>query len=113
MTEEKSIFSKIVDREVPAQIIYETDDVLAFRDVNPQAPVHILVIPKKQVRDVMEADESLLGKVMEAVRAVAAQEGLVDDGFRVVLNTGTYGGQTVFHLHAHVLGGRVMQWPPG
>ncbi len=110
----ETIFSKIIKREIPATIIYEDDLALAFRDVNPQAPVHFLVIPKQPIvklSDATEADQSLLGHLLLVASKVAAQEGLT--GFRLVTNNGTEAGQTVFHLHIHVLGGRSLDWPPG
>jgi histidine triad (HIT) family protein len=110
-----TIFGKIIRREIPAAIVYEDDLALAFRDVNPQAPVHILVIPKQPIVNLAaatEADQALLGHLMLVIQRVAAQEGL-DNGYRVVANTGSDGGQTVFHLHFHLLGGRSLAWPPG
>ncbi|MDR1145141.1 MAG: HIT domain-containing protein [Verrucomicrobiales bacterium] len=112
----KSIFAKIIDREIPAQIIHETDELLAFRDINPQAPAHFLIIPKKRFHRLAEvpADEAgLLGRLLLAAAAVARQEGLAADGYRIVINNGANGGETVPHLHIHVLGGRALQWPPG
>lgn len=110
-----TIFSKIVRREIPADIVYEDDLALAFRDVHPQAPVHILIIPKRAIVSIHEAtdtDAALLGHLLLTVKRVATQEGL-EKGYRVVINTGEDGGQTVFHLHAHLLGKRAMTWPPG
>ncbi|MBD2160282.1 histidine triad nucleotide-binding protein [Limnothrix sp. FACHB-1083] len=110
-----TIFGKIIRREIPAAIVYEDDLALAFRDVNPQAPVHLLVIPKKPIENLAAAtaeDQTLLGHLMLVIQKVAQQEGL-DQGYRVVANTGEDGGQTVFHLHFHVLGGRSLAWPPG
>lgn len=112
---EKNIFQRIIDREIPAEIIWETDDVLAFRDIQPQAPTHILVIPKPALTtldDATEDHESLLGRLLLAAAAVARQEGLTN-GYRVVVNCGPDGGQEVPHLHLHVLGGRRLSWPPG
>jgi histidine triad (HIT) family protein len=107
------LFCKIANKEIPAQIVYETELVLAFRDINPQAPVHILVIPKKHIASLAEsAAASLSGDLTEAVRAITQQEKIVD-GYRVVINTGVNAGQTVDHLHYHILGGRKMTWPPG
>jgi histidine triad (HIT) family protein len=109
-----TIFQKIIDRQIPATIVYEDDRALAFRDISPQAPTHILVIPKQplaRLADMTAADEALVGHVMWVAREVAVREGLTD--FRVVLNNGAGAGQSVFHLHAHVLGGRPMGWPPG
>jgi histidine triad (HIT) family protein len=111
----ETIFTKIINREVPAEILYEDDRALAFRDVNPQAPVHFLVIPKKPVVSVASAedeDASLLGHLLRVVARVAAAEQL-ENGYRVVTNVGQDGGQSVFHLHLHVLGGRPLSWPPG
>jgi histidine triad (HIT) family protein len=111
----ETIFSKIIRKEIPADIVYEDDLVLAFRDVQPQAPVHILVIPKKPIESIATAnpeDAALLGHLLLTVKRVAAQEGL-EQGYRVVINTGEDGGQTVFHLHLHLLGKRSMTWPPG
>lgn len=111
----ETIFSKIIAREIPADIVYEDEQCLAFNDIAPQAPVHILVIPKKAIVDLGAAqgeDAALLGHLM-LVAAKVAKEAGCDGGFRVVANTGSDGGQTVFHLHLHVMGGRGMQWPPG
>lgn len=111
----QTIFSKIIRREIPADIVYEDDLALAFKDVNPQAPVHILVIPKKPIPKLDNAefqDEALLGHLLLTVKRVAEQAGLTD-GYRLVINTGSDGGQTVYHLHLHILGGRQMAWPPG
>ena len=113
---EDTIFSKIIRREIPADIVYEDDLCLAFRDIAPQAPTHVLVIPKKPIPNLSDAtveDKSLLGHMLLTVKALAEQLGIADDGYRVVINTGTNGGQTVFHLHMHLLGGRSLQWPPG
>ncbi|MBE9057206.1 histidine triad nucleotide-binding protein [Sphaerospermopsis sp. LEGE 08334] len=116
MSETKdTIFGKIIRREIPANIVYEDDLALAFTDVNPQAPVHILVIPKKPIVNIATAqpeDQALLGHLLLTVQKVAAKAGL-ENGYRVVMNTGNDGGQTVYHLHIHILGGRPMAWPPG
>ncbi|MFZ5831254.1 MAG: histidine triad nucleotide-binding protein [Planctomycetota bacterium] len=112
---EKNVFQRIIDREIPAKIVYEDDDCLAFHDINPQAPVHVLVIPKKpivSVDDIQPDDDALVGRVLRAVGKVAAQLGL-EDGYRVVTNCGRRAGQEVMHLHFHVLGGRDFGWPPG
>lgn len=112
MTE--TIFSKIIDREIPADILHEDEFSLAFRDINPQAPVHFLVIPKKPIpklSDATEEDQSLLGHLLLVANRLAAQEGLSD--FRLNVNNGAGASQTVFHLHVHVLGGRPFSWPPG
>ncbi|BAY49910.1 HIT family protein [Scytonema sp. HK-05] len=111
----ETIFSKIIRREIPADIVYEDDLALAFKDVNPQAPVHILVIPKKPIPKLTDAesqDDALLGHLLLTVKRVAEQAGLTN-GYRLVINTGPDGGQTVYHLHLHILGGRQMTWPPG
>ncbi|MEE3719290.1 histidine triad nucleotide-binding protein [Tumidithrix elongata RA019] len=111
----ETIFSKIINRQIPANIVYEDDLSLAFRDITPQAPVHILVIPKQPIPMLAEAtaqDQALLGHLLLVAAKIAKDEGL-DRGFRVVINNGDHGGQTVFHLHLHILGGRAMQWPPG
>ena len=110
-----TVFQKIIDRQIPADIVFETDSVLAFRDANPQAPVHVLVIPKRPVVNLAEAtdgDAALLGECLRACDAVARQAG-VGDAYRVVTNSGAGAGQSVFHLHFHVLGGRDLSWPPG
>lgn len=112
----ETIFSRIIRREIPADIVYETEEILAFRDVHPQAPVHILVIPKTPLINLQRADtshEPLLGKLLLACNIIADQEGLGTDGYRVVINNGASAGQSVFHLHLHILGGRQFLWPPG
>jgi histidine triad (HIT) family protein len=109
-----TIFARIVRGEIPARIVAETARALAFHDVAPQAPVHILVIPKDPVECLDDVDDTLLlGELLALARDVARQEGLAADGYRVVINTRGLGGQTVPHLHLHVLGGRAMHWPPG
>jgi len=111
-----TIFGKIIRKEIPANIVYEDDLCLAFTDISPQAPTHILVIPKQPIpklTDVTNADKELLGHLLLTVKKVADDAGLTENGYRVVINTGNDGGQTVFHLHMHILGGRSMQWPPG
>ncbi|XP_014474288.1 PREDICTED: histidine triad nucleotide-binding protein 1 [Dinoponera quadriceps] len=110
-----TIFGKILRKEIPCKFIYEDDQCVAFNDVNPQAPVHFLVIPRKPIEQLSKSadeDENLLGHLMIVARKVARQEGL-KNGFRLVINDGKHGAQSVFHLHLHVLGGRQMQWPPG
>ncbi|MDQ2686885.1 MAG: histidine triad nucleotide-binding protein [Armatimonadota bacterium] len=111
-----TIFAKIIAREIPADIVYEDEHCLAFRDVSPQAPAHVLVVPKKPIVNLLDAapdDTLLLGQLMQAAVHVARTLGLADDGFRVVVNVGPDGGQSVDHLHLHVLGGRHLTWPPG
>lgn len=111
----ETIFSKIIRKEIPANIVYEDDLCLAFKDINPQAPTHILVIPKKPLERIDSAemeDQALLGHLLLTVKKVAQQANLIN-GYRVVINNGNDGGQTVDHLHLHILGDRSMQWPPG
>ena len=110
-----SIFEKIIRREIPAKIVFEDDDVLAFHDVNPQAPVHVLIVPKRviaRLADAKESDAALLGKLLLAARTVAQKLGLTS-GYRVVINNGPDAGESVPHLHVHVLGKRALAWPPG
>ena len=111
-----TLFEKIAARESPAAIIAEGEDWIAFRDIAPQAPVHFLVVPKRcipRINEASVADASLLGSLLSAAAATARQEGLGENGYRIVINNGPDGGETVPHLHVHVLGGRPMQWPPG
>ena len=111
-----TIFTKIINKEIPAEIVLETDDVLAFKDINPQAPVHVLVIPKKEIPRVENAeavDQELMGELLLAAKEVAELTGIKESGFRLVINNGNDGGQEVEHLHIHVLGGRKLDWPPG
>lgn len=110
-----TLFSKIIAREIPADIVYEDAYCLAFRDINPQAPTHVLLIPKQEIprlADAGDADQDLLGHLLLAAGKVARQLG-VEDAFRLVVNNGTEAGQTVFHLHLHILAGRPLHWPPG
>lgn len=110
------LFLKIINREIPADIIYETEDVLAFRDINPQAPLHALIIPKEHIRTINDLDSShaeLVGKLFLAASEIARNEGIAEDGYRVVMNCNEAGGQAVYHIHLHILGGRQMGWPPG
>ncbi len=112
----EDLFLKIISRDIPAEIIYETDQVLAFRDVNPQAPVHVLIIPKTRVRTIDELQPEhaeLVGLLFLAAAEIAANEGLTENGYRVVMNCNEAAGQTVFHIHLHLLGGRRFGWPPG
>lgn len=111
----KTIFKKIIDGELPAKIVYDDEHCLAFQDVNPQAPTHFLVIPRKEIPSLADAskeDQELLGHLLLVADKVARQEGLAE-GYRTVINIGENGGQTVPHLHIHVLGGRRLTWPPG
>ncbi len=116
VSEADCLFCKIVAGEIPAKIVHETDRTLAFRDVNPQAPTHVLVVPKAHYPDaaaLAAADHGLADDVIKAAHAVAEQEGVAASGYRLVFNTGAEAGQTVFHVHGHVLGGRGLTWPPG
>jgi histidine triad (HIT) family protein len=111
-----TLFERIIARTIPAEIVYEDELVLAFRDVNPQAPVHVLIVPKKPLARVAEAtaeDHPLLGHLLLKAAAVAAQVGLRENGYRLVINNGRDGGESVPHLHCHILGGRALGWPPG
>ncbi|MBL4886028.1 MAG: histidine triad nucleotide-binding protein [Planctomycetaceae bacterium] len=115
MNQETTIFDKILSREIPAEIVYEDDLCLAFNDINPQAPIHILIIPKKRIAslaEVKDEDAPLLGHLLLVISKLAKQVGL-ESGYRTVLNTGTDGGQDVYHLHFHLLGKRSLNWPPG
>lgn len=108
-----TIFTKIIKREIPADIVFENDDVLAFKDINPLAPVHILIIPKKQIptiNDVEEGDAVLMGKIILAAKAIAKEQGIAEDGYRLVFNCNENGGQTVFHIHCHLIGGKKLKW---
>jgi len=112
----ETIFAKIINREIPADIVFENDRVLAFRDINPQAPVHVLVIPKKAIptiNDIRPDDQALVGELFTVAAQIAAEEGIAESGYRTVFNCNDDGGQEVYHLHLHLLGGRAMQWPPG
>ncbi|AZZ90221.1 HIT domain-containing protein [Hahella sp. KA22] len=111
----ETIFSKIIKREIPADIIYEDEFCLAFNDINPQAPVHFLVIPKKPIatiNDIEEEDRELVGHLYIAAAKIAQEKGFADDGYRVVMNCNENAGQTVFHIHLHVLAGKPLGWPP-
>jgi len=110
-----TLFTRIINREIPADIVYEDDQCLAFRDIHPQAPTHVLLIPKREIpslADSSDGDTALLGHLLSTARKVAAQLGLTN-GYRTVLNCGPDGGQSVDHLHVHILGGRKLGWPPG
>ena len=111
---DKCLFCRIVDGEIPADIVADTEDALAFRDINAQAPSHFLVIPKRHIASLDNADDPVeLGRLMLLAARVARDNGIADDGYRVVINTNVHGGQAVQHLHLHILGGRQMKWPPG
>ena len=116
MTDQDTIFSKIIAGEIPADIVYEDDDVIAFRDINPQAPTHVLVIPRVPIATIndLEADQAgIIGRMYLAAAAIARNEGIAESGYRTVMNCNRDGGQTVFHIHLHLLGGRALTWPPG
>lgn len=110
------IFCNIVSGKIPGTIVYENDHLLAFKDIYPEAPVHLLVIPKKHIQSLQEldpADKELAAELLPAIAQLAKEQGLAEDGYRVVTNIGEHGGQTVAHLHFHILGGRQLRWPPG
>jgi histidine triad (HIT) family protein len=110
------LFCKIVSGDIPATKVFENDHAIGFRDLNPQAPTHVLVIPKKHIstiNDIQEGDKALIGEMFLAAQKIAAAEGLAEPGYRTVMNCNEEAGQTVFHIHLHVLGGRSMSWPPG
>lgn len=111
-----TIFTKIINREIPADIVYENEDVLAFNDITPQAPTHVLIIPKKPIatiNDIQTQDAELVGKLFLAAQAIAKAQGFDDNGYRVVMNCNEDAGQSVFHIHLHLLAGRKLTWPPG
>jgi len=110
------IFCKIASGQIPAKIVYEDDKAIAFEDINPQAPVHVLVVPRKHISttlDIQSEDHSLIGHLFEISNTIARERGVDKKGFRLVMNTNREAGQTVFHIHLHLLGGRTMHWPPG
>lgn len=113
----ETIFSKIIKKEIPANIVFENESVLAFKDINPQAPVHVLIIPKIEIPKVSDLKgsehASLLGEMIDAANKIAIENGIDKEGFRLVFNCGPDGGQDIYHLHMHLLGGRKMTWPPG
>jgi len=116
MSDSDCLFCKILAGDIPADIIYESDTAIAFRDINPRAPTHVLIIPREHIATINDVDpehEALVGSLFSAARAIAAQEGLSEDGYRAVMNCNAAAGQTVFHLHLHLLGGRILGWPPG
>ena len=111
----ETIFTHIINKTIPAEIIYEDDYVLAFNDINPQAPIHFLVIPKQPIatiNDITESDEGLVGKLYTTAAKIAKSQGFDEQGFRTVMNCNEYGGQTVYHIHLHVLAGKPLGWPP-
>ena len=111
-----NIFGKIIAKQIPANIVFEDDRALAFRDVNPKAPTHVLIVPKKEIARVSEAtaaDEPILGHLLTVAAEIARQEGIDESGYRLVINKGRDAGESVPHLHVHLLGGRALKWPPG
>jgi histidine triad (HIT) family protein len=110
------LFCKIIKREIPASIVYEDDQILAFNDINPQGPTHVLVLPKRHIASLSEltqSDDALVGEIIRRAAHIAAERGIAAGGFRTVFNTNRDAGQTVFHIHLHLIGGRSMGWPPG
>ena len=110
------LFCKIINRDIPASIVYEDDRVLAFGDITPQAPTHVLVVPKRHIASLNELvpdDDQIVGELTRRAAAIARERGIAEGGYRTVFNTNRDAGQTVFHIHLHLLGGRSMQWPPG
>lgn len=116
MNETECLFCKIVKGDIPADIVFENDDLLAFRDIDPHAPTHVLIIPRRHIatiNDLAHGDENIVGKLFLAAKLIAKAEGIAEDGYRVTMNCNEAGGQSVFHVHLHLLGGRQMSWPPG
>ena len=116
MSYDDCLFCKIARGDIPADIIFESETAVAFRDINPQAPTHVLVIPRRHIstiNDLQDGDQVVVGDLFLAAAQIAAEEGIADDGYRVVMNCNAGAGQTVFHIHLHLVGGRVMTWPPG
>jgi len=110
------LFCKIIDKKIPASIVYEDDHVLAFNDINPQAPTHVLLVPKRHIatlNDLAAGDDGIVGELARRAAAIAGERGIATGGYRTVFNTNRDAGQTVFHIHLHLLGGRSMAWPPG
>ena len=113
---EKCLFCRIVDKEIPAEIVFESDKLLAFKDVDPQAPVHILIIPKEHItttNDLSNKHKKLVGDILLTAKQLASEYDIAEDGYRIVFNCNKNGGQAVYHIHLHLLGGRQMKWPPG
>ena len=116
MPNSNCLFCKILNGDIPADIIYESETAIAFRDLNPQAPTHVLIIPRKHIatiNDITDEDQALVGGLYSAAREIAAAEGFAEEGYRAVMNCNEGAGQTVFHIHLHLLGGRALRWPPG
>lgn len=111
-----SLFTRIIKREIPADIVYEDNEIVAINDIHPQAPIHILIVPKNQIPTINDADDNdatLLGKIILIAKKLAKEKGIAEDGYRLVINCNEGAGQTVFHIHCHLLGGRLFYWPPG
>ena len=111
-----TLFTRIINREIPADIVYEDDQAIAFNDIDPQAPIHMLIVPKKEIptiNDISEEDEALVGHLYRIAAQLAHEKGIAEDGYRVVMNCNEYGGQSVYHIHLHMMGGRRMGWPAG
>jgi histidine triad (HIT) family protein len=116
MSPSNCLFCKILAGDIPADIVYESETAIAFRDINPHAPTHVLIIPRKHIatiNEIAEEDQALIGSLYSAAREIAAAQGIAEDGFRTVMNCNEGAGQTVFHIHLHLLGGRAFSWPPG
>lgn len=116
MSEQDCLFCKILAGDIPADIVYESDEAIGFRDIKPQAPTHVVIIPRHHIatiNDLGSGDETVVGSLFMAAKQIAADEGLADDGYRVVMNCNAAAGQTVFHIHLHLVGGRALGWPPG
>lgn len=116
MSGQDCLFCRIVGGEIPAEVVHESETTMAFRDITPQAPTHVLIIPRRHIstiNDLTADDKELVGSLYLAAKEIAEQEGLADDGYRVVMNCGEEAGQSVFHIHLHLLGGRLLNWPPG
>ena len=116
MTDPDCLFCKIIAGDIPADVVFESDEVIAFRDINPQAPTHAVIIPKRHIstiNDLAESDTDTVGELYLAAKEIAATEGIAEPGYRTVMNCNAAAGQTVFHIHLHLLGGRDLSWPPG
>ena len=110
------LFLKIISREIPAKIVYETDTIIAFEDIHPQAPVHVLIVPKEHIRTLNDIDDdhiNVLGEMTRAAQAIATEQGIAEDGYRLIMNCNEAAGQSVWHIHMHLMGGRRLNWPPG
>tara|TARA_Y100000588_G_C13345079_1_gene539857 strand:+ start:116 stop:457 length:342 start_codon:yes stop_codon:yes gene_type:complete len=111
-----SLFTKIINREIPADIVYEDKDIIAFNDINPQAPIHVLIVPKKEIKtlnDISDDDKEIMGKIFIAAKKIAKKFNIDKKGYRTIFNCNEHAGQTVYHIHLHLMGGRQLNWPPG